>query len=64
VLLNKGYSLNSKLIAKYLITLKYLTRIDPLDFREFKNRAFNYIVKSKHLYYKIRHTISKALVLN
>ncbi len=52
--LEEGYSLDSRLIAEYLLTLRRPGQVDKEDFRAFKSRALKYIVRDKRLYRRAR----------
>jgi hypothetical protein len=52
--LKEGYSLDSRLIIEYLLTLRQPGQVNKEDFQAFKSRALKYIVQDKWLYCRVR----------
>ena len=62
--LEGDYSQDSRLIAKYLSTLRRPEQVDKEDFRGFKSRALRYVVLDKILYKRGRRGAPPTRVLD
>ena len=59
-----GYSLDSRLIAEYLSTLRRPEQVEKEDFRAFKNRALKYAVINRRLYRRGRRGTPPTRVID